>query len=612
MSVSTLRSPGSDALPRNFSGQERYPNPYFTVGQTYEPISVKHAFRICAELYNKNELVRPAVNKMARYPVTTLSFSAPDKKTEEQYEKIYKEDLDIESFLIDCNINYYGYGNAYVSVHFPISKILTCKGCGKGVSADQANYDWRNFDFVLHCANCRFVGVASVKDFHIRSYKGIRLINWDPQSIEIYYNDLTGAAVYSLTVPGTTASHIRSGNPIYLNSTPQMYIDAVRKGLKIVLNHSNFFHLRAPNIAGKDIGYGSPLAMPVLQSLYLLQVLRRGQETIAHELMVPLRAIYPESTQGGVDILKTIDVTSWQTAVRSEFARHRQDPAYIPILPVPIGVQTIGGQGKSLLLVQEIRQLSEQIIAGMEVPMELVFGGSSYSASSVSLRMLENQVLGNQNRLRKLVNFITGVISSYLGLQKVTASFASIRGADDIQLKNLMLQLQSANQISRRTLLGKIGIDPDEETRQIEKETDERLQLETKQSLENAKNQGKAMVISAKYQAEAQIEANKVTMRQQPGQSVQPGQPEHPPAGDGQDEGQLQPLDDKQIAQVVKKLGALKDAQRQRAMKDIQANVLPQDFQKINKGLSGRKGQEAMKPLPEQKPPRRAPDKASI
>jgi intein/homing endonuclease len=56
---------------------------------------------------------------------------------------------------------------------------------------------------------------------------------------------------------------------------------------------------------------------------------------------------------------------------------------YIPILPLPIGNQTIGGDGKALLMSQEMQMQGEQIIMGMGVPREFLQGGMCLTTDSL-------------------------------------------------------------------------------------------------------------------------------------------------------------------------------------------------------------------------------------
>jgi len=56
---------------------------------------------------------------------------------------------------------------------------------------------------------------------------------------------------------------------------------------------------------------------------------------------------------------------------------------YIPILPIPLGQETVGGDGKALLLFNEMQAQSEQIIMGLGVPKEFLMGGMCLAEDSL-------------------------------------------------------------------------------------------------------------------------------------------------------------------------------------------------------------------------------------
>ena len=72
-------------------------------------------------------------------------------------------------------------------------------------------------------------------------------------------------------------------------------------------------------------------------------------------------------------------------------------------MPMPLGTQTIGGQGRALILHQEYRIWSEQIIAGMGVPPEFVFGGVQYSGTNLTMFQLHNKFLSYIEDLKELI-----------------------------------------------------------------------------------------------------------------------------------------------------------------------------------------------------------------
>jgi hypothetical protein len=200
----------------------------------------------------------------------------------------------------------------------------------------------------------------------------------------------------------------------------------------------------------------------------------------------------------------SINLGEWKDDIQEQIRRWRFDNNYIPILPLPIGNQTIGGDGRALLLGQEIRVWSEQIVTGMGFPQELVFGGLNYSGSNVSLRMLENIFIGYMTDHTLLMNWVARRVASYMDWDPVSIQFKPFKMADDLQRKAYNFQLNQAGKISDDTLIEDSDFDPDKEDKKIEKETDKRTEAQTKAQLAQAEIQGRSQLVMMRYQIKAQ------------------------------------------------------------------------------------------------------------
>lgn len=586
LSVPDATGTGASAL--------KYPHPFFDVATTYLPTTLRQLFRWCYTYYQSNGVISSVVNKMAKYPVTKIRLKT-DSTQRQLMEAIFKDHLNLELFCIDTNVDYFVYGNAFISIHFPIMKYLECAKCGSRVPMEQSKVKFENLKFMLHCgkSGCGHVGEARPIDVYVPNRERIKLIRWDPQDVDIDYNPLTGDAKYIVEVPLAAKGKIRAGDLSVLATTPQVFIDAVAKNQRVRLSPDNIFHMRRESIVGKDIGWGQPLVMPALKDLYLMQVLKKSQEAVAHEHVIPLRIIHPASN-GTVDPISTIDLGSWQSTMRAELTRWRRDPNYTPIVPQPIGFQYLGGQGKSLMLVNEIKQLAEMIVMAMEVPTSFAFGGMTFSGSSVDLRMMENLFMRVQSQNIKMVNFIIKSVCRFLNIPPCSAEFVSIKTADDVQRKQMLLNLAQLNKVSSSKLLAEFDIEPTEERKVIEDELGFTTRMESKQFLANAENQGQALLIQARYQNQA--------ARVGAGDAAE-GQP-----------GAGQPLGDQDIQLAIQELKGLPPDQQQAALQQLQQYVDPESLAAIQEGLSGgaKKKKNLMRPQPDQKPPRRSAESASI
>ena len=95
-----------------------------------------------------------------------------------------------------------------------------------------------------------------------------------------------------------------------------------------------------------------------------------------------MRVMFPQISADGNNPYAHINLKDWQREVQLQIKKWKQDNSHIPVMPMPVGYQLIGGQGRSLLLHQEIRVYSDQIIAGMGVPTGFFYGEAQYSGAS--------------------------------------------------------------------------------------------------------------------------------------------------------------------------------------------------------------------------------------
>lgn len=367
------RTPGGQ-----FHGSLRYPSPFFDIGHTFLPSTFDQLFKWCRYYFLVNPLINAVTYKMAEYPITPLIFEVEDVDTRKKWEGISENMLRLRAFQIEVGLDYFCYGNAFITLHFPFIKYLICTNCKHEVVVDKAAYKFRNLKFYLACDKCDTTSEAKVHDHYIKDLKGIKLIRWNPEYVRPEHNELTGHTDFFLQVPQVIKNDILLGKRHIVETIPHIYIEALQQSKSLRFTDDSVFHLKRPTIAQKDMGWGMPLILPVLKDTYYLQILRKAQEAIAQQHIVPLRILFPQAAGASSDPYSTTDLGMWRKRIEAEIAKWRADANYIPILPLPIGNETIGGEGKALMLHQEMRAWSEQIVAGMHVPIEFVFGGLQY------------------------------------------------------------------------------------------------------------------------------------------------------------------------------------------------------------------------------------------
>ena len=324
-------------------------------------------------------------------------------------------------------------------------------------------------------------------------------------------------------MPGPLRSDIVIGKKDTVSTIPQIFLQALRQRKGVIFNPQMLFHLKRPTLAWQDRGWGTPLILPVLKDTFYLQLMKKAQEAILIEHIVPLRILFPQAASGTSDPFTTINLVDWKDQVASEIARWRYDNNYIPIMPLPLGQQSVGGDGKALMLFNEMQAQSEHIIMGLGVPREFLQGGLSFAGTNVSMRMLENAFISYLGRQRLMIKWMVKTIAHYMEWPEVSVRFKPFKMADDLQRKAYLFQLNQAQKVSDTTLLSDADLDQSEEDEIMLRETDKRLEATKKQQLAMAEIQGESQMIMMKMQAKAQ----QAQMEAQQG-AVAPGEPGGP------------------------------------------------------------------------------------
>lgn len=520
VNVMNLGSDGSQTGGRPVTSQwtsrgygVRYPSPFFDVAQQFLPDNVHQLHLWCRFYFLTNPIVNVACQKMAEYPVTPLVWETEDEELMRLYEGL-ENLLRLRQFQVEIGLDYHVYGNAFCSVFFQLEKYLVCQNCKERyrASKNRSLYRWKNGRFHLKCTKCSHEGWADQADTYPRNARGARLIRWNPENIEIKHNEITGTSRYYYRLPRSVVNDVKLGDPSAIESLPFQFLEAARAGRALLFHPDNFFHMKRPTIAQKDQGWGAPLIYPVLKDAFYLQVMKKAQESLLLEHVVPLRVIFPGPTTGGNDgPFGAYNLQNWKAKIDAELSIWKRDHNYIPILPMNVGYQQLGGQARALILHQEFRIHAEQMLAGMGIPVEFVFGGLAWSSSNTSLRALENTFLGYNIERLNLTRFVVDKVAAHMAWPKVPFRFEKFRMADDLQRAMFFFQLNQASKLSDRRLLEEVGEDQDKETERLGAELTKQIDTQRRMQLASADVQGAAGLRKSRYDAKAQ----ELTMRTQ-------------------------------------------------------------------------------------------------
>lgn len=562
---------------------QRYPSPFLNLSDMQLPDSSIEIFKWCKYYYVFDPLISGAINALATFPVTEIQLQNPDEnekeksKTTKLYEKVLFRTLNIYKLLIEIGIDYQLYGNCFVMGQ---------------LTGRQGEQEWSN------------------------------ITRLDPSKIKIEYNAATGQEDYIWDVPDNVQRIVRSKQPIEeYEKIPDIIKEAVMKKESVRLNRSKIYHFsRATDSMGSNSVWGVPLITNVLKLLMYRNVLRQAQEAIAREHIVPLRIFYIDRTR------EVNPNGNWQASaddLAERIQRGVLDPNYKIVSPVPVNVINVGGEGRSLLLAPEIEQLQGEILAGMGVPREFIFGGVSYSGSSISLRILENNFITYRLLLVDfLQNFIIKEMAKARGEWNTEADddllpkvkLADLKMQDDVQQKQMIIQLNAAGKCSNSYLWKTFGIDPEKMQKSIEEEAIAAVELKAKTDQITLEAQLKSMDLQEKIQLRQAEMSMKIQMQQQQIQEKiqqemqQQAQQQQVQAPEQQSSNRLEEEINKLALSAIK----LSKEEQQAISNKLNGNVKQLFEQKLNELEQAYKQQQAqentqadMRPMPEQKPPRR-------
>ena len=106
-----------------------YPSPFFDIGQTYMPPTIKELLKWSKLYFYTHFAIRPVIVKLAAYPITDLIYTG-DADLVEKWKYMLDDILNIKSHFINCGLDYNAMGNSICSVYFPFERWLKCGRCG--------------------------------------------------------------------------------------------------------------------------------------------------------------------------------------------------------------------------------------------------------------------------------------------------------------------------------------------------------------------------------------------------------------------------------------------------------------------------------------------------
>jgi hypothetical protein len=588
----------------------QYRSSFLTLSDMQIPDDYREIFRWCRYFFKFDPLIGAAVRSLAVFPVTDWilndtedsndddidthnSESEDPSETYTFYEQMLKE-VDLYKHMIEVGYDYFLYGNCIIFAEPGVKEIKR-----------------RN---------------PETNEIYVKKevvWKSVQRL--DLTRVRIDRDPKTGDKIYYYNIPDNLKRIIKTKKPKEkYEHIPEIFKKAVKEKGLVKLKPEYVYHLQMPSESGDTGLWATPPVLHAMKLILYSNILRQAQEAIAHEHIIPKRVYFFQETQ---EFSPGMDFADLAADFAFELKKQLDDPNYQVISPFPVQQIQHGGQGKALMLVPELEQLQETILAAMGVPREFVFGGVSYSGSTTSLRILENHFITYRNMLSDYINeFLIKRLAEIRGEWEtiddnhklVTVSLSDLKMQDDIQQKQLMINLNSQGKLPDEVMYEKVlGLDSTKTVKLLQSERMRKLQEQFELQTEQMKMDAKMQQMAAKFgQPQAPEAANGPNIPEPAPGAIQGGAEENPEevaqTATQQPQNQSEPearpgTENRQALSIAQTMLSMTEPQRANLISKLSQSQAQRVLMFYNQ-LKAEEGTDEvdMTPYPEHLPPRRA------
>ena len=473
------------------AGADKFPNPFCDMASEYVPRDIHQVLEWCEYLYLTFGTYRSAARRVVRYFLTDLVLDGESDEEREDYEKFLKNDMRIMQELADVGDEYMVYGNVFLSIYFPFDRFLICPKCATTYRATKIPYKFKIKDgsFTGDCLKCEHEVEFDREDRRSPDRSRVRVVRWSPKQMRLRPHPISGRIEYYLELDPQFVKRLSDGEEFYLDETPWSIIKACqehgkKKGNPLYrFKDDAIFHLKDSTLSGLPIkGWAIPPIMPNFRLAYYIQLLRRYDEAIALDFIVPFRVMYPDQGGGaqGQDPLAQMSMGNFVGHIQHLVESKRKNITDLQVAPFKIGYELLGGEAQQLTPKDLISSALDELLNAVGFPAELYKGSLNIQAFPVALRLFEKSWGALVDGMNDFIRWLLERLSRHFMWGEITGELRSVTLADDIERKALSLQAAAGMDISKQTAYRPLGVDYMEEQQRVveEQELIQRLQQE--------------------------------------------------------------------------------------------------------------------------------------
>lgn len=473
-----------------------YPDPFYDIASLSVPSNFRSALYWCEYVYSIFGTYRMAMERIISYFLTDIEIlNASDDETE-KWQNFLTNSINtltnVQSLLRDRMC----YGNGFASVIVPFVRWLSCptERCGYSAPLKEVyntevfKFEWQMPKFVASCPLCKKRGVWKIDDRPDDEESKIKVKRWNPHEIEILHDPYTDDVSYIWRIPEDYKRLVRQGHLFHLERVAEPVLHAIHNNQVFRFNNDVIFHMKEPTLAGIiNRGWGIPRILSNFRQIWYIQVLRRFNEAIALDYVVPFRIITPGSPTGSTgkgamptDPLLMYNGSDFRGQVNAMIRRRRRDPGALQVLPFPVNFQMFGADANQLAPRDLMDQGMETLLNDAGTPVELYNGSLQLQTAPVALRLFESTWHHLVHDSNQFLQWLVRQVGQIMSWEIVEARLKRVTIADNLEKQMMAAQLMMSQQLSGTTVLRDFGYDWRQEQKQISEEAQYQAEIQAR------------------------------------------------------------------------------------------------------------------------------------
>jgi len=453
------------------SNSRKFHDPFLLPSSETMPSNLENAMDLALYLYYLIPEYRQATKRLVAHFVTDFDLDSDFGDSEERsviYD-LLRDTMDMPGAMMAMGEEWGVYGNSFARIHFPFDRFLVDKRYGRSrrwaISQFGSNTKY-NFSTMTYTVDDPINPGQKVSlpfaDFRSRDISRVRVRLLDPRRIILHHSWISGRTRVVYRFEEWFTQDIKEGRLYQVNETPIDMLRAIRHNQDFLFHEAEVFHFRAPVINGlTNAGWGLPEVIANYRGIHQLQVYRMVDETVGRDYLLPFRMFSPPSNSGGNDASTMFSNRAlWKQNVMDMIKNRRQDPYAIHAMPDPVQYQEFGADQHKAMVEKDLLQYqTNSLLDASGYPAELFRGSLNVVQIPTTLRLFENTFRFVHWNFDQFLKWTTRRLLEFLNRPQGGVSLQLPSLADDLEKRNILMQLSSVGEISRAKSLKGIGID---------------------------------------------------------------------------------------------------------------------------------------------------------